>query len=312
VYREKSITPETAALLAAQDGVISRRQALGTGASQAVIDRLVRDDRWSRLCRGIYVRGVAEPTFRQHAWAGLLLVGEPAAVGGHASLFLRGLGREPHQIELVTPRDAQHRLPDRYVTLRDSLQRLDRRRGTLSSVCAEDALLDIGRTVSLEFFVGLVTDAVRERITTAARLHRSLLLRPPAARRAELLEVLCDLQGLESNLEYVFRRDVERAHGLPVGLRQVRTRAGRIDVLYKQYGVIAEVDGRLGHLTGAFRDLHRDNEHATSLLITLRYGSHDIRSDPCRVAAQLGRALEVRGWTGGPARCPACAGCFDR
>lgn len=53
---------------------------------------------------------------------------------------------------------------------------------------------------------------------------------------------------------------------------------------------MVEVDGKRGHLEGRFRDYLRDNEHAIRLLVTLRYGSYDIRSDPCGVAEQVASA----------------------
>jgi very-short-patch-repair endonuclease len=72
--------------------------------------------------------------------------------------------------------------------------------------------------------------------------------------------------------------------------------------------VVIELDGRVGHdsQSGAFRDLDRDNLHAEQSLITLRYGSADVRGRPCRVAAQVAAVLRSRGWTGTYAGCALC------
>ena len=170
----------------------------------------------------------------------------------------------------------------------------------------EDALLDQWGAETLEAFVGDVTDAERLRRTTPRQIERVARLRERQHNRHELLEVLADLQGIESNLEYVFRRDVERAHGLPRAKRQQKLSRSRFDMLYEEYGVIAEVDGQRGHWDGRFRDYKRDNEHAGSLLTTFRYGTYDIRGTPCALADQLAGALTLRGWTDLPHVCPHC------
>ena len=84
--------------------------------------------------------------------------------------------------------------------------------------------------------------------------------------------------------------------------------------MYEQFGVIIELDGRAGHegVRPAFRDLERDNAHAEHNLITLRYGSADVRGKPCEVAAQVATALRSRGWTGVYAGCPRCSGSLAR
>lgn len=43
------------------------------------------------------------------------------------------------------------------------------------------------------------------------------------------------------------------------------------------YGLLIELDGRIGHTgDGRFRDMRRDNAAATDGLATLRYGWHDV------------------------------------
>lgn len=247
-------------------------------------------------------------TFERELWAGVLCVGEPCAVGGMAALNKLGIGQQADEIVIVIPPEPPRRIGHPYRLLRDGRQRLAHRRGTLPIIRVEDALLDVSGSLSLEQFVGLVTDAARLARTSPKSIERVLRLRERQHNKCELLEVLTDLQGIESNLEYVFRRDVERAHGLPPAVRQARKPASRFDMLYEDFGVVAEVDGKRGHLERRFRDFRRDNTHAVDLLTTLRYGSYDIRSEPCLLARQLGRALNVRGWQDSIHACPACAG----
>lgn len=295
------------ALLSAQRQVITREQALSLGASRKLIERWVREGHWRRLERGLFVAGTAPLTFEQRAWAGHLSAGAASALGGAAALCLRGALREPPVLQVVVPAHSSPRLPTGYVLLRDGLGRLGHARGSLPLILAEDALLDLAPHLDLEQFVGAVTDCTGHRVTTVARVASVLRRRPRMHNRAELLEVLADLQGIESNLEFVYRRDVERAHGLPTGIRQAPTLGRqRIDVLYEEFRLIAELDGKLGHVEGRFRDFRRDNEHSVGLLNTLRFGSYDVRAHACDVADLLGRAFALRGWQGGPASCPRC------
>ncbi len=58
---------------------------------------------------------------------------------------------------------------------------------------------------------------------------------------------------------------------------------------------------------GRFRDRHRDNRATADGRATLRYGHADVFGDSCGVAAEQGRVLEDRGWTGRPRACgPHC------
>ena len=126
---------------------------------------------------------------------------------------------------------------------------------------------------------------------------------------------LGDLDGVESTLEFAYRRDVERAHGCCHPARQVSVTEGtRSDGVYEEFGVVIELDGRVGHdgVVQTFRDLERDNAHAELNLITLRYGSSDIRGKPCEVAAQVAAVLRSRGWTGEYDGCPRCRASLSR
>ena len=115
--------------------------------------------------------------------------------------------------------------------------------------------------------------------------------------------------GVESYLELLFVRTVERPHGLPRGRRQ-RSRTGlpyRRDVDYRPYALIAELDGLLGHEgEGRFRDMNRDNLHVLCGEATLRYGYFDVSSRPCAVAFQIHLALTQRGYLEPFRRCPRC------
>jgi very-short-patch-repair endonuclease len=114
--------------------------------------------------------------------------------------------------------------------------------------------------------------------------------------------VLADVaDGAESAMEIRFVRDVERAHGLPRGRRQLSVHPdGRQihDVGYVEQRVLVELDGRLGHEGPAERvqDGMRDRRGATSGWLTMRAFWRDVAGFPCDLAVETGAVLNNRGW----------------
>lgn len=171
-------------------------------------------------------------------------------------------------------------------------------------------MLDLCDLATSSRAVGLVTDAVGSRRTTAHQLRLALQSRRRARHRQLLEELLADVAvGVESPLELRYLRDVERAHDLPRGDRQNRSGLPfRRDVVHLEVGVVVELDGRLGHEgEGRFRDMRRDNRTALVGEMTLRYGTADVAGRPCGVARQVESALRLRGWTGWLSPCRRCS-----
>ncbi len=305
--------------MALQEGVVTRPQAL-IHLTRAPLDRLVRDGVFAVLTHGVYRSTLVPLTAAQWGWAARLVGGSGSAIGGWRALQLAGLateslatrGRPTAAPGLVTdvwlPRGARLRPRAGFTFRIDGLGRLSHTMGTLPRIRAEDAVLDVGSQLDLDAWVELLSTGARTGVfsPTSVRLRLDARRRwhPLPAHRA----VLDDLAGIESTLEFAYLRDVERAHGLPVGRRQASLVAGtRSDVSYDEYDTLIELDGRLGHEgPGAFRDMRRDNAHAMTGVFTLRYGSVDIRGRPCAVAAQVVARLRSQGWAGPGRRCPRC------
>ncbi len=302
--RAESLT----ALLTIQNSVISNEQAQLAGYSREAWRRLRRNGEWQSLTDGIYLLGLEPPTFRQSLWAGHLMGGAMSATGGLAALHQLGVvPREPSVIEIWVPHGLRrtHRGPWHF--RQDRAGRLARRRGTLPVIRPEDAVVDVADGHPLDTFVGLVTDALRINRISLRSITRTIAGRRRLVNRKLWLDTLDDMAGIESTLEFVYRRDVERAHGLPAARRQEGLLAGtRLDLWYDDFATVIELDGRVGHIDGAFRDLDRDNRHAALGQGTARYGSIDVRGRPCAVAAQVAQILRSHGWTGVLCPCPAC------
>jgi hypothetical protein len=173
----------------------------------------------------------------------------------------------------------------------------------------EYALLKSASSLDEASAVALMSDAVHQGLTTPQRLLAVLETLPRLPRRASLGDVLRDVAaGTRSVLERRYLQDVERAHGLPVGSRQLRHDAASgttiRDVAYRPYDALVEIDGAFGHRDAVDRwaDLGRDLDAAVQGQVTLRPGWAQVL-EPCRLAAVLAAVLQARGWTGRPVPC---------
>ncbi|MBT0993509.1 hypothetical protein KIN34_04320 [Cellulomonas sp. DKR-3] len=308
----RRLAPAARALVVRQDGVVTGAQLAEWGYGRSAVSRRVAAGDWQRAFRGVVVLQSGPTSWRQRARAALLYAGPGAALSHESAAYHHGILRGPGP--LITLTVPHHRT----VTPRPGLV-VHRRRsmpwtgGRLPSVEPAEAVLGLAASCGrVDDLVGLLCDAVR------AGLHPDdLLLR--AGRRARmrgralLVELLGEVaDGVESPLEHRYRRDVERAHGLPTGAAQrwerVDGRWIRADRVYSAWRVRVELDGRLAHPFGATdADVWRDNAVllATSER-TLRYRWHHVAVTPCATAAQVATALRAGGWPGPTTRCSAC------
>lgn len=309
-------------ILAAQVGVIARFQVLESGGTDEFIARMIRRREWVRLRAGCYVNHTGVPTWEQRAWAAVLAVW-PAALSRDSALRACGMKRcgvaEDAPVRVAIDKSRGGRAPSGIV-----LERIahydDWVRSTTSPprVRLDHAVLQVASSSSEEDAVAVISDAVSTRRTTAARLTAALADMPRLPGRAFLVGVLDDVgEGAHSVLEQRYLRHVERAHGLPAGVRQsTSTVAGRRsirDVEYQDYDVYVELDGRLGHEAAAdrWKDLERDLAAAASERLTLRPGWRQVL-EACRLATTLAGVLQARGWAGTPIACsPRCSTVLD-
>lgn len=157
---------------------------------------------------------------------------------------------------------------------------------------------------------GLVTVAVQRGLTSPNRLRRLLESRARQRHRELIAGMLADvIAGVESYLEMLYLRTVERPHGLPKGFRQSPSpdMPYERDVLYRAYRLLVELDGQRWHDgENQFRDMNRDNRHALRDELTLRFGYFDVAGRPCPVAFQVYLALVKRGYSDPFLRCRNC------
>lgn len=308
-------------LLADQQGVISRRQAIGAGWTAPDIARQLRRREWASTHPGVYVMHTGTLTWSERAWAGILYAA-PAVLDGLSAL--RAAEGEKRSRRHAGEDDVIHVAirPDRVVTPQPGL-RITRRahldlRGQWHlappRVRYDDAIaqlaLDAGEDLDA---LGRITDAVGARRTTAERLATTLRVRPGSPRRTWLLTVLDDVAaGTGSALEQTYLDRVVRAHGLPIGLLQAPgvTRSGRCrrDVDHPELGIVVELDGVLHHTSTSDRDADLDRDLVAAaeggrMTLRLGWGQAHVRS--CWTAARLQTVFRAAGWTGTATRCGA-------
>ena len=301
------------AVAARQAGVVTVEQLLSLGADRAWLRRQVDRGVWQRLARGVVLTHSGPVTWLSRAWAALLFAGPDAALSHESAATLHGFRPPPPWVDVTIPCARR---------VRPSLSVVLHRRTTVPPSAGRprrtwrgDTVVDlVAAARSDDDAVGWVCDAVR----AGTRPHEIAAALDPRSRvrnSALLRELIQEVaEGVESPLERRYHRDVERRHGLPGSVMQVREVVGgsliRADALYEGLGVRAELDGGFAHPGGRTNaDTWRDNAVLIERdEITLRYRWRHVAVTACETAAQVAAALRSRGWTGVPRPCgPECA-----
>ena len=165
---------------------------------------------------------------------------------------------------------------------------------------------------NLDDVVAWVSRGIARHLVSEEQLKTAFAARRRLRWRSEIDAVVERVAGgSHFPLEFRYDRDVERAHGLPAAVRQVKfikrdgTRGFR-DRCYEQYGLIVELDGKEFHAAEHHgQDRARDNEAVANTGATLRDGWADVGSAPCDTAGQVYRALRTRGYLGSIRPCSA-------
>lgn len=288
-------------LLARQDGVVSRAQALDAGLQQHDLDRLRRRREWALLRPGILINHTGDPSWRQMAWAAVL--GHwPAALFGHSAVA-DGAPTDLIHVAIDRRRGRPRAVEGVRVHFVCRLEEKVRWNQSPPRMRFEEAVLDVAAAATDDLdAVAALAGACGSRRTTAERLLAALAARSRIARRAWLQSILRDAaDGTHSVLEHGYLA-LERAHGLPRALRQRREVTSE-GVVYRDasYGVLAtiELDGHAVHGRWEQResDLARDLETAAAGGATVRLGFRQVHGDGCRTIAKVVRFLRSRGVT---------------
>jgi hypothetical protein len=303
-------------ILSRQGGVVSCQQAQAAGVSAWEVANLLKQGRWQRLQYGVYAAFTGEPPRRALLWAAALRAGPRTILSYQTAAEIDGLIDMRTKLIHVTVPYAQRRRPTAGIIVHRSSRSIGikRRPGLPPMTMTEETVFDLAQeAVSFDDVISLLARACQRRLTTPFLLGETLGRRTRMRWRAEIKLALPDVaDGVQSPLEFRYRRDVERPHGLPRAKLQapaVQHGSGIFrDVLYREYRVTVELDGNASHPDEQrWQDKRRDNAAAADGIVTLRYGWADVTERPCETAREIATVLARAGWRGTLRKCgPAC------
>ncbi|MER6975179.1 type IV toxin-antitoxin system AbiEi family antitoxin domain-containing protein [Nocardioides sp. NPDC000445] len=297
-------------LLQLQAGLVSRAQLTESGWTKSDIRSAVRHNELRRVHPRVYVNHTGPLTFEQRSWAAILYAGRSAICG--PTLAAPGTQRESDPIHVAI--DQQRRVdPQPGIVLHRMVDLADHMfPDVLPRLRFEDNLLLMAGEANDEIdVIGVLGRGIGRRGVSVGEVRMALRRFPRLRRRAWIADLLEDLaMGTDSVLEHGYLTRVERAHGLPIGTRQALRRTGvgnqYRDIDYPVYGLVVELDGRLGHdsWNDQGRDADRDlDDLALVDRVTARLRWQQVYGTPCRTATRIARILAKGGWPGVPFPC---------
>jgi hypothetical protein len=303
-------------LLKRQHGVIASWQVRQAGLTSYRIAGLLRSGRWQRIGYGVYAAFTGLLPRDAVLWAAVLRTGPQSVLSHETAGGLYGIAYDSNKKVHVTVPHPQHVRPvpglvihrsSRFLQVADPGFRPPRTQ-------IEETVFDLVETAqTFDDVVALIARSCQHRATTPFLLATAMERRPRMRWRKDIGVALADVaSGVNSLLEFRYRRDVERAHGLPASdLQAAGTHGGKQvfrDVRYHKYWLLVELDGKASHPDEQrWKDKRRDNAAAADGYISLRYGWADVHERACETAAEVAAVLRRQGWTGTLRRCgPGC------
>jgi hypothetical protein len=311
-----TIPPRLRRIIAEQAGVVSRRQVLCAGISRSTIISKLNHGLWQQIHPGVYGAFTGTLSWDVRLWAAVLYAG-PGALLSHetAAEVLRLANGRCLVIHVTIPASRRVRAPQDVAIHHSAFDypRWRPQRGVPPHTFYAETIVDLATAAdNLDDVVAWVSRGICQNMVNEAELKAAFAARRRFRWRGQIDEVIDRVAGgSHFPLEFRYERDVERAHGLPAGERQVMfvkpdgTKGFR-DRCYQQYGLIVELDGAEYHpAEQRRRDRARDNEAAATTGATLRYGWADVDAAACETAGQVYRVLRRHGYTGAIKPCSA-------
>ncbi|HVV76813.1 MAG TPA: hypothetical protein VHC43_12315 [Mycobacteriales bacterium] len=299
------------ALLAAQDGVITRKQALAHLSPDALDHRLGRE--WKVVLPGIYIAASSAPPQRQRLRAALLFAGPQAVLSDTSALRLFGVPYVPadDKIRVLVPDAVQRHSRDFVVIKRSIRMPTACVVGGLQVAPVCRSLCELGqRHPNERESLAVVAAAVQSRLVTARELSVEAHA-GPARGRPRLLRVIAPVEaGVRSAPEADFRRIVESSRVLPPPLWNalVELPDGRRfspDALFVEAGLVHETNGRQFHApeagNGVFEDMQRRNDALVAAgFVVLHNSPSRLRAEPAVVRREVEQAYRRNAGRGLP------------
>ncbi|MDQ1694727.1 MAG: hypothetical protein QOJ03_80 [Frankiaceae bacterium] len=299
------------AVLAEQDYVLSRKQALRFGLTRGAIDDRLSSRAWQAILPSVYMVGPGAPSRRQMLIAALLFAGQDAAIDDVDACQFHGVRAaivDPSAIRVVVPEGNTARsrgfVEVRRSTVPFTVVRTDRVRylEPAAAVIAATRRLTSDRAV-----LALVSDAVQRRVVSFEQLMRAHVQGPPRhAKRADAALAQVGA-GVRSVPEGDFRQLAQASTLLPPLLynRVLRLPDKRLispDALAVDAGLVHETNGRKAHRRDdLFEDMQERHDAMTEAgLIALHSSPRRIWLRGREVIAQFERVYSRNAGRGLP------------
>ncbi|GAA4407951.1 type IV toxin-antitoxin system AbiEi family antitoxin domain-containing protein [Tsukamurella soli] len=296
-------TGEIAAILAAQDGIITVGQALAAGSTRGAITARVKRGEWQRVGRAVYLS--AEHLFTERARLRAAVAAHRGAAEGAAAAWWHGLTTDLDPVVTVAiPRTARTRaycvtpvLARRRNLLPADIEVV----ASLTVTRRPLTLLDCATALSAGEGTRLMDRSLQTGAVTVSGLRAALERNAGLRGMAEARRIVqvCESDS-ESEAERRFVR-LLRAEGITGWVQQVRIGRYRFDIGFPEMGVVIEVDGWAFHRDQRRFQADHDKLNAAVLAgwLPLAFTWHDIDSDPIGTVETVVAALRERRWHAG-------------
>lgn len=289
-------------ILARQNGIVARRQALACALTvQAIRHRIRADGPWQTVLPGVYRRGRGSLDPGQRAIAAFLYAHDAIAVTGPAALAFHRVSRDPGDLVDVLVPVSNRRRDAEFARLRRTTiePRAIFQDGAVAYVPLDRAITDTARMLTDIVAVrAVVAGAVQRRQVQLWQLTRELEAGPTrgsALLRRALAEVS---DGVRSTAESDLLHLIRRAK-LPEPLYNPRLYVGHEflaapDAWWPQFGVAVEVDSKAWHLSPADweRTLERHARMTAQGILVLHFPPGRLRKDRRAVVNETRSALD--------------------
>lgn len=305
------------ALLAQQDGVITRGQLLAAKLTRAHIDTLLRRRELVLAHPGVYFAHTGTPTWSERSRAAILYAGR-SALHLESALHQPGKDSAPNGPIHVAVDWTRRVAPQAGIRVHRVRELEDKVQWNLSPprVRIEVAAVEAAHIAPDDLAaISALAAVVGARRTVASRLRSEIERRGRLQRRGLLTELLVDLErGTHSVLEHGYLARVLRPHGLPEPTSQQVAVVDGADTQYRDVAhadldLSVELDGQLHDGSQARdNDADRDLDDLARGMVTPRLRYRQVFATPCRTASKLAAVFRDRGWIGVPRACgaPGC------
>jgi hypothetical protein len=288
-----------AAVLAGQDHLVTREQALAMGITEASIQHRIRTRQWRLVLPNVYLTHAGEATQRQRLVAALLHAGPSSAIDAAVACRFHGIESVPRRddVDVVVPMNAPARSRGFVVVRRTQapIRTVDTQ--LLRYVEPAAAAVAAARRMRDErALLALFSEVLQRRKTSYDALVRAHLEGPPRGSRLAGV-VLDDLaKGMRSAPEVDFGRLAAASAILPTPLFNplIRLPSGELispDALIVDAGLVHETNGQRHHAReDRFDEMHERHDAMTTAGLTVLHNSpRRLRREGRQALTQLER-----------------------